>query len=98
MAKKKSLDNQSKIDALLVLKQSEGWKILVENLEANKEYLSQVLITRRDPETNIKLEEDTLEDASRKYALSTDLINSPDNLIEWLKEPKQEIENLDPYA
>lgn len=86
------MNNQEKINQLKELLSHEGWKIVVENLEANIQHAQDKLNGDEKMEEN-----ETYEIVQAKRRDRIALRDLPQILINELEEPKNEDDELDPY-
>lgn len=93
----KPVGNDSVITALQDLQASEGWAILVNNLEANVKYLEMQIVDKVDSYNN-EITEEEVDRLRDKREFMRDLLKTPQTFINQLaNEVDTGSDHLDPY-
>ncbi len=79
------------------LSESNGWKIMVQVLEANIAYIDEQIISKQEPESGKLLTEDEVDHLRKVRKLQQEVINKPEELQRLLQREEPAEDTLDPY-
>lgn len=80
------------------LKVSAGWAILSKLLEDSMAIMERTIITKIDPETNLRLEEKYLDELRSRHMIFDEVLKKPDSLIfTFRKSTPMHMPIYDPY-
>ena len=86
------------IQHLTVMKETLGWKLMVQILKGNMHVLEQCILLKQDFETGEILEETVVDNMREKLRYLRELTEKPDQLISALEGKTTETPDYDPYA
>lgn len=98
-----NIDSQAKADELVehmnILINTSGWLLLKQIMMGNIAVLEEAIIDRKDPETDMKLTDEELDEARKTRAVMKELIEKPEKLIEqFTRQASIQLPTYDPYA
>ena len=85
-------------DALRALTASQGWKLLVQTIEANVAILEGQIISKRERDTGRVLNEDEVDDLRVKHGYLSELLVMPTKMAEQVTSDNgSDAEDFDPF-
>lgn len=83
---------------LKTLTEHAGWKLMEQVIDANVEYLEKQILDKKNAETGQPLTDEQEEEMRKLRSLNLELKRKPFEIIEMLKNVKEETsDDLDPY-
>lgn len=91
-------DAETLVGHMEQLKVSAGWNIIAQLLEDSMAVMERVIITKIDPETNLKLSEEQLDELRSRHMIFDEVLKKPDSLIfTFMKSSPMHMPVYDPY-
>lgn len=84
---------------LEIMKATAGWLIMRQIIEGNLAVLEKAIVTKRDPETGVAIDDTACDVLRVKHGYLEELVEKPERLIgQFKKQAGMEVPTYDPYA